>query len=70
MGKFTEEDVKNLTSFAQFIAEKAKFEVDWAESVQLAKYNVFIRDLAKKINSHIMELTKVTEEPKKKKGKK
>ena len=61
MGKFTEEDVKNLQSFLQFIADKGKFKVDLAEAVQLAKYRVFGAELLKKINDHIIELQKVTD---------
>jgi hypothetical protein len=70
MGKFCEEDVKNIRAFAQFIADKAKFELDWAEAVQLTKYRAFVAELAQKVDDHIIELKKVTEEPKPKKGSK
>lgn len=68
MGKFTEDDVKDLVGFAEFVAKKAKFELDWAEAVQLTKYQMFLKDLAKKINDHVIELKQViqTEEEQKK----
>ena len=61
--QFTEEDVRNLQGFLQFIAERGKFELDWAEAIQLARYRQFGTDLLKKVNGHIMELRSVQEAP-------
>lgn len=71
---FTEEDVKNLQNFLQFVADKAKFKLDMAEAIQLAKFRVFGGELLKKVNDHIFELKKITEpekeQPKSKKASK
>ena len=71
MGKFTEDDAKDLANFCNFVSKHAKFEVDWADAVMLAKYSQFVRQLVKKIRDHVVELEQVIEPPpKKKKGKK
>ena len=70
MGKFTEEDAKDLANFCNFVSKHAKFDVDWAEAVMLAKYSQFVQQLVKKIKDHVVELERVIEPPKKKKGKK
>lgn len=69
MGKFSKEDVLNMQGFAKFISEKGKFNLDWAESIQLAKYSGFITEIIKKINDHIIELERVIEPPKTRKSK-
>lgn len=56
---FTEEDVKNLQTFAKFVADRAQFDVDWSEAVMLAKFQVFFSQHIKKVNDHIMELRAV-----------
>lgn len=53
---FTDDDVKNLRNFAEMVSTKAKFELDWADAVQLAKYYSFIQGLVRKINDNVMEL--------------
>jgi hypothetical protein len=68
MGKFTQEDVKNLQGFLQFVADKAEFKLDMSDAMQLAKYRMFGSELLKKINDHILELQSVTEEPKPKRA--
>ena len=68
---FTEDDVKNLRAFAELVSTKAKFELDWAESVQLARYYPFIQGLVRKINDNVMELRSIKEtKPTKEKNKK
>jgi hypothetical protein len=64
MGKFLEEDVKNLQGFLQFVADKATFTLDMSDAVQLAKYRVFGAELLKKINDHVLELKNIIEAPK------
>ena len=71
---FTDEDVKNLRGFAELVSNKAKFELDWADSIQLAKYYSFIQGLVRKINDNVMELKSLkepepTSKPSKKKAK-
>lgn len=60
---FTQEEVDNMKSFAKFIAEKAKFDgLDWADAVQLARFNGFVVSHIKKMQDHIMELTRIVEQ--------
>lgn len=69
---FTEDDVRNLKSFAEMVSSKAKFELDWAEAIQLAKYYSFVQGLVRKINDNVIELRAVhtpASEPKEKKKK-
>lgn len=62
---FTEDDVKNLRGFAELVTQKGKFELDWSEAIQLAKYYSFIQGLVKKLNDNVMELRSIREpEPK------
>ena len=68
---FTEDDSKNLRAFAEMVSSKAKFELDWAEAVQLAKYYPFVQGLVKKINDNVLELRSIREaKPTKEKNKK
>lgn len=58
---FTDDDIKDMQNFLQFVRDKARFELDWAESVQLAKYYQFMQQMIRKAHDHVMELKKVHE---------
>lgn len=59
---FTEEDVRNLQGFLQFVADRAVFrDLDWADAIQLSKYRAYTANLLRLLNDHIMELRAVVE---------
>ena len=63
---FTEDEVNKLNGFLNFIANKAKFDINLKESTELAKSYVFMAQLSKKIEDHIFEVKRVIN-PKKEK---
>ena len=60
---FTEEDVKNLKTFLEFLRDHASFKVDLEEALRLGKYVAFMHAHMRKVNDHVMELVKVHEAP-------
>jgi len=61
---FTEQEVKDLTEFANLIIQKARFDMNPKEIFEFAeKYKKFVAHI-KKCEDHIMELKAVTEKPK------
>lgn len=68
-GKFKEKDSENLAMLLNFIAEKAKFQVDVKDTIKFYGLLVWAQtELSKKIKDNILEVLAVHEpepEPKK-----
>lgn len=59
---FTQEEIDNMKGFAKFVAEKARFsDLDWADAVQLARFNGFVVAHIRKMQDHVMELSRIVE---------
>lgn len=67
MSKFTQQDYDTFQEVVKFLINKPKWELSTQEVIQLNKYLIFLNSINTKIQSNILEITKVVEpEPKKK----
>lgn len=64
MGSFTKEDKDNAVKFGKILIDRVKMEMTIPQLIEFHKLLVWYNSLTLKIEEHILELVKVTEEPK------
>jgi len=67
MENFSKADIEQALKFGELITKHARFDVSVSELINVSRALVWFNSLPKKIESNVMELVSVHQEPEKKK---